>query len=480
MRLTRKVALLILMVSSLSCQKKETPDEPDPPVDPTRKIEHIDYPEIVWSEGEHYIWDYDYIPEITLNVTEDQWNSLLLEYDRNPATEMYIRCDLSFKRGSETTVIKEVGLRLRGNTSRRRPEGETGQLHKKNPDWHHCHFGINFKKYIDDDSQQLKGVSKLHLKWFKEDPTYIKEIFCYDLFRRSKIWTALQDNYCRLWIHVEGDDAPAYYGVYNLLERVDKQYLKRRKEQFDGAKGNLWKCVIGATFKYESISKIGPDDPEKDYSYELKESNGTFEEASAQLRDMIKNVSVTTDEAFFDWIRTHCDVDFLLRTYAVNVAMGGWDDHWNNSNNFYIYFNSNDQTDYKFFLIPYDYDNTLGTCQNCGIQTDAVKQDPYTWGNQGILIERLMKFEECRKIYREEMLRVIDPANSLMDYNTATERINNWQLRIKTFVKNDTGSGMVIEDKPASWGTHPEYRVLDPNPNINFFKLKAQVIKGLK
>lgn len=475
---------MIIPLLLAACSRPETPDplDPDKPEIPqTEEIQPVSYKEIQWNEGVEYVWDENYFPEITVSVSLREWNALLVEYDRDSHTEAYIHCDVAFKKGQEVTRIADAAIRLRGQTSRRRPEGTKGQLHQTHPDWHKCHFNVNFQKFHkDEEGHDLKGIHKLHLKWFKEDPSHVREIFCFDLFRRAGIWTALRDHYCRLWIHVEGAPEPAYYGLYNMLERVDNQYLKRRKEQFGSAKGNLWKCVIGADFTSESVTRMGPDAADKDYPYELKETKGTYEEAAAQLQNFILNVGGLNDQAFYDWIRKVCDVDLLLRTYAVNVALGGWDDHWNNSNNFYIYFNSNHPTDYKFFLIPFDYDNTLGTCQNCGAQNDAVRHDPYQWGNQGILIERLMKFEACRKIYRDELTRVITAGNGLMDYAAATERISRWHSRIKYFVSNDTGEGMQIEDKPASWGTHPEYRILDPNPNVNFFKVKAQTIRAMK
>ena len=49
-----------------------------------------------------------------------------------------------------------------------------------------------------------------------------------------------------------------------------------------------------------------------------------------------------------------------------------------------------------------------------------------------------------------------------------------WQDRIRPYVQNDTGEDMSIEDRPASWGNHGEYRIL--NPNNNFFLVKTQTI----
>ena len=473
------LACLFLLLP-VACSHHDDPTSEEEEDIEIPEIPPTEYEDIAWGEGERYVWDENYIPEIRIDVPLKEWNTLLKDYDRSSDTELYIHCDVEFRKGLETTLIKDAGLRLRGNTSRRRPEGEKGQDHQARPDWHKCHFGLSFRKFNKDSEHELMGIRKLHLIWFKEDPTHVRELFCYDLFRRAGIWTALQDIYCRVWVHVEGDAEPAYYGVYNMLETADGQYLKRRENNFGGSKGNLWKCVIGADFTKESVTRMGPDTEEYDYPYELKENKGTFDEAAAQLTDFITNVSSLDDQAFYEWINKVCDVNLLLRTYAVNVAMGGWDDHWNNSNNFYIYFNSNDPTDYQFFFIPYDYDNTLGTCNNCGAQNDAVKHDPFKWGNKGILIERLMKYESCRAVYKKELLRMINPELGFMDYKSATDRISRWHSRIKNYVSNDTGDGMAIEDKTASWSSHTEYRILDPNPNYNFFKVKAQVIRALK
>ena len=46
---------------------------------------------------------------------------------------------------------------------------------------------------------------------------------------------------------------------------------------------------------------------------------------------------------------------------------------------------------------------------------------------------------------------------------------------IGLFLRN-TGEDMTIEDRPASWGNHGEYRVLDTGSN-NFFKVKASSVK---
>lgn len=72
---------------------------------------------------------------------------------------------------------------------------------------------------------------------------------------------------------------------------------------------------------------------------------------------------------------------YFLKTYAIrNVTVGMWDDYWSNSNNYYFYFDAAG----KFYFIPYDYDNTLGTSllmANSGIQDplSGVKMQTILW-----------------------------------------------------------------------------------------------------
>ena len=454
-------------------------DEGDEPTDP-------DYPDTSWAEGElDWVFDMSALPEIRISVTEEQWNTLLEAYDRNSATAEYIHCDAEFKSKGEIHTFVDAGLRLRGNTSRRRPEGNGGEMHKTdNADWHHCHFMLNLRKYQKDDAHELKNIRKLHLKWHKDDSAYCRELYCYDLFRRFGIWTAVYSSYCRLWIHIEGDSEPAYYGVYEMLEAIDDKYVKRRKELFGDHDHNLWKCRWGATLNYNDIynSVIHyDDDSDKDYTYELKSNIENFEVAKAQLIEFTRNLTQRTGQDFHDWIASVCDVRLLLRTYAVNVAVGMWDDYWNNCNNFYIYFNSSDKNDYKFFFIPYDYDNTLGTSSHCGVQSDSGRHDPLSWGDTGRnpLIGKILQYDDYRAIYVEALKELCDPANQLFDYDSSVARIQLWHSLIGNYVDNDTEEDCEIKDRPAGWGNLHDYRLLDPSEEWNFFKVKSEVVSKL-
>ncbi|MBQ7020286.1 MAG: CotH kinase family protein [Bacteroidales bacterium] len=473
--------------------KPEPEPEPEPEPDPEPEPEPEPQPSVIVpftvadtkDEGMAYVWDETVIPEITIHMTSDEWNKLLKRFDEFQNNVDYFHADFTYKKGEEVTFIEDGGVRLRGNTSRRRPEGNGGQEHNaSNPDWHHCHFGINFRKFHKDSDHTINGIRKVNLKWFKDDPCYVRELYCYDLFRRYGIWTSAFSTYCRLWLQID-DETPAYYGVYNMIEPIDDEFVERRVEgMFENDKGYLWKCVYGeggpADLRSTDDWKFNWDqDNGVNYTYEFKGDEEDFAAAKEQLKDFILKLNGKGEESFYKWINEVCDVNFLLKTYAVNVAVGMWDDHWNNGNNFYLYFNSTDKFDYQVFFLPYDYDNTLGTSLQCGIQSDSGRQDPYNWGDSGILMERLMKFDDFRQMYRNAFLELADPANSLLHVDASVDRIKTWQNSISPYVSNDTGEDMEIADRPAYWGNHHEYRLMDKGSN-NFFKVKAQSIQQMK
>jgi len=400
------------------------------------------------------------LPEVHITVSEADWEKLLKAFEADNHTQAFIPCDVSYTEGEHKQEVLGAGLRLKGNTSRRYP-GKPGDLH-------HVHFGLHMSEY--NQGAELLGTSRIDLKWFKDDPAYAREVFCFDLFRRYGIWTAIYSGYTRLWVKI-GDNEEAYYGIYQLMEHIKGDYLKKRASQFGGKDGRLWKARYGADLK-DPNAWMGADDNKHDYTYELKTGESDFLGAKAQLQTFIRNLNNLSGEEFFKWAESVMDVELLLRTYAVNVAVGMWDDYWNNHNNYYFYFNP----DGKFFFIPYDYDNTLGTSLACGNQSDAGRQNPLQWGVSDYpLITKLLQRREWKNYYISCLHEI---CNGPMQASASMERIQAWHKVIGPYVSNDTGEDMVIRDAPAGWGNHGEYRILSAGKN-NFFSVKAESISKL-
>lgn len=427
-----------------------------------------DFNDSISALSTSYIYDLNSIPEITLEVTTTEWNKLLSDYDQNKDNEEYIKSDFSFLKDGKKISLANVGIHIRGNTSRRRPEGTKGEVHKSvNPDWHHASFAVNFKKFTK--GQKLAGAEKINLKWFKDDATYAREIYCYDLFERFGVWTAPQSSYCRLSIKIKEDASTAYYGVYQLVEPVDEEYLKNRVSKFTDSKGNLWKASWGADLKNTDKLRMGLENITLTNTYipvyDLKTNELALETAKTQLVDFITNLNSRTGDDFKTWISGKMDIELFLKTYAVNVMCGGWDDYWNNQNNYYFYFNSAG----KFFFIPYDYDNTLGTSL---LMTNSGTRDVLNWGSSSMpLVKKIIAIPEYKALYIQYIKDLCNSENDLFDADKSMSRIINWQNKISGYVNNDTNEDTEIQDRPASFGNCGFYRLLDSNNN--FFKIRA-------
>lgn len=431
------------------------------------------------ADGAAYMFDNETagIPCVYLKVSTDEWNRLLLAYDKDNMTNETVHADMSFAKGDEAVALMDVALSIKGNTSRRRPEGSKGSLHDpEEPDWHHAHFGISMDKYNPQNT--IGGMRKLVLKWFKDDSDYVRELYCYDLFRRYGVWTGPEDVYARVFIQIGKELEPAYFGVYQMYEPYDRAYLERRAARFGSAGGNLWEFHTGGTLTIPTLEHMGEAEGQGTLYVFLSGDDG-YSGGKAQMTDFVRNLNKLRGQELHDWIGSHIDVDLFLRTYAVIVGVGMWDDYWNNKgNNTYLYFNSTSETDYKAYLLPHDFDNTLGTCHVCGVQTDAVTHNPYEWGTtdatRSPLVNKILYFDDYRAIYTR-YLRELASEGGLLTYESSIGRITRWQEMISGFIANDTGEDMSLSDVPAYWGSHPEYRVLEDGEN-NFFRVKTATL----
>ena len=141
--------------------------------------------------------------ETKLTVKRSEWNKLLSNYDLNPKNEDCVHADYSFKKGDYSWDIKDVGFRIRGNTSRCRP-----QIDEKT--YQQAHFKVDFEEWpviIDgietEREEKMGGVMKgVILKRCKDDHTYTREVFCYNYFRQCGVWTSPRAGYTRLLIDI--------------------------------------------------------------------------------------------------------------------------------------------------------------------------------------------------------------------------------------------------------------------------------------
>ena len=438
------------------------------------------------------IFGTDAVAEIMLTIDRSEWNTLLKNYDTNDKNEDCIHADFKMTKGDYTWQADDIGMRLRGNTSRIRPQ--------QGDNYYQAHFKIDFEEWIEDDTikeGKLAGCMKgIILKRFKDDPTYVREVFGYNFFRKNGIWTAPRAGYTRLFINIVEDGGKTTeldYGVYAMIEEINKQFLKERSEitpqigtKFNGNKGNLWKCCWqsskGASMAtdFDAYRSFGVEEIFLDetksmrYDYDLKTNKDDLISARDEFIDFIYALNdLSTVEEIKAFYKKKMDVDLFLKTYACNVLLGMDDDYWNNKNNYYFYFDKKG----KCYFIPYDYDNILGT--NCF--DDTATENPIEWGRDGVkapLIEKLLSVPEYKQMYVDYLLELSEESSFVEGSKTEILRL---QGMVEEYVKSSdltyTDTFSSIGDNTASWcSNYGKYKLLSDDENTNYFKAKSKSI----
>lgn len=451
------------------------------------------------TESLNYIFGTDSVAEITLTISRKEWDKLCTNYDKNPKNEDCVHADFEMKKGNNTWQISDIGMRLRGNTSRRRPQvGEQ---------YYQAHFKLKFEEWCDDSGEERKlaGCMKgLNLKRFKEDPAYVREVFGYNYFRKNGIWTAPRAGYVHLFINIEEENGTAKkldYGVYAMIEEINKQFLKERSEllqdsgtlgggNFSNNKGDLWKCCWQSSngssmaTDYDGYRSFGVEEIFLDeskslrYDYDLKTNKDELVRTRSSFIDFIEELNkLDSEDEIKKFYESKMDVDLFLKTYACNVLLGMDDDYWRNHNNYYFYFDKNG----KAYFIPYDYDNILGT--NCF--SDTATRNPLDWGEgacEAPLIEKLLSVPEFKQKYVDYLLM-------LSDTSAFVDGSQNEITRLQGLLKDLTSSNDIvyadtsetIDDAVGSWCSNYKegryYKLLGGDVTDNYFMAKAKSVK---
>lgn len=448
------------------------------------------------TESLNYIFGTDSVAEITLTISRKEWDKLCTNYDKNPKNEDCVHAGFEMKKGDNTWQISDIGMRLRGNTSRLRP-----QVDDK---YYQAHFKLKFEEWCDDSGEERKlaGCMKgLNLKRFNEDPAYVREVFGYNYFRRNGIWTAPRAGYAHLFINIEEEDGTAKkldYGVYAMIEEINKQFLKERSEplqesgtlgggNFSNNKGDLWKCCWQSSngssmaTDYDGYRSFGVEEIFLDeskslrYDYDLKTNKDELVRARSSFIDFIEELNkLGPEDEIKKFYESKMDVDLFLKTYACNVLLGMDDDYWRNHNNYYFYFDKNG----KAYFIPYDYDNILGT--NCF--SDTATRNPLDWGegaSEAPLIEKLLSVPEFKQKYVDYLLKLTEENLFVTENQTEITRLQDLVRDLtssKDIVYADTSK--TIDDAVGSLCSNSgKYKLLDGDETSNYFKAKAKSVK---
>ena len=205
--------------------------------------------------------------------------------------------------------MQEVGVRMKGNTSRTDFYNETDGIYK------YIHLKLDFQETFDDeddygtdariwDDEDLRdarkdrtfaGLESLEMRWNKcYDQTYLKETYAYTLYRAEGVMAPLT-NLCSF------DWSGTHMGIYTIVEPVDKLFLEKRLPEEEQG-GDLYKCGWPASFT--SPDSIGVENENKGefYVYDLKTNKKTSDHAALKNWLAQLNYSTMTKEHLADLV----------------------------------------------------------------------------------------------------------------------------------------------------------------------------------
>lgn len=200
---------------------------------------------------------------------------------------------------------------------------------------------IDFNEFVP--GHKYDGLKKLNLQNGFSDPSMMRDVLAYKLFREAGI-PAPRTAYAKVYLN------NTYWGLYIMVEQINKTFLK---ENFSDNDGNLFKCIDNTDLEWQ-----GNDLESYTDEFELK----TNEEENdwTDFIDFVDVVNNSDEDDFKTDLEAEFMLDDYLKTLALDVMIQNWDSYYDHGRNFYIYHNPDED---KFQWIPWDYNLSFSSSE---------------------------------------------------------------------------------------------------------------------
>lgn len=334
------------------------------------------------------LYDDSEVAKAYITMNKDAFDWMMKNYQSD---SLHV-CTFRYKNKYIDTTLTDVGIRIRGNTSR--------SAQKKS-------FKISFNTFVK--GREFYDVDKLNLNGEHNDPSISRSKVSWMLFEKSGLPSS-RANHVAVYIN------DVYMGLYISVENIDDEFLKKR---YNDGTGNLYKCLYGASFAPGS----------NNYTQETNEETPDM----SQILRLINILNTIPTQVLPDSLEKIMFVDEFLKYQAMNVIIGQWDDYWSNMNNYYIYF---EPTEGKFHWIPYDYDNTFGIDW---FSYDWTQADPFNFkkisNTKRPLIEKVLANNQYRDLYAHFLQHIV---KNTFQYFQLSNYVLGIRDKIRSFALEDT------------------------------------------
>jgi spore coat protein CotH len=287
-----------------------------------------------------------------LNLTIEVGKKEVEALNREP--RKYVRCLL--KEGN--TEYTNVGIHLKGAAGSFRGFDDKPGL------------TLNADKF--NDAQRFHGMDKFHLANSVQDPSYLNELICGELFRAAGV-PAARISHATLTLNGRKR------GLYYIKEGYDKQFLQAH---FGSSNGNF----------YDGGFLREIDQP-------LELLSGKDVADRADLKALLAAVREPDEKKRFEKMEKLLDMDRFISYVVCEMITSDWDGYPSKCNNYRIY---HDPKTNKITFIPSGMDQMFGDT-NWPILPD--------WG--GAVARELMRTKEGKKRYIARLREIMEKVYSV-------------------------------------------------------------------
>ncbi|KAI8337897.1 coth protein-domain-containing protein [Chlamydoabsidia padenii] len=270
----------------------------------------------------------DHIPTIYLSGDPAQIDLM----HSNTTLDTKVTVDMHYIGTDKVTTIKGAEISLAGRSSRWMDK---------------LSYSIKTPK-----DQDLFSYRSFKLRALRADPSYLREILCYDLMKSMGLPVSGAS-----YIRVLLNDQPV--GLFLLIEAYKNDWYQN---EFGG--GKTLKAGRGITYQgYGAISDLSYNDNITQYelAYKIQEDpdkkhgSPSFDKLVAFTKFLAN--APTGDNAAAETWNKHIDMDSVIRSLVVEIIAGFSDGYIANANNYFLYDNL---ADTRFTYLAADFDTTIG------------------------------------------------------------------------------------------------------------------------
>ncbi len=211
-------------------------------------------------------------------------------------------------------------------------------------------IGKSYQIKLFDTEVPFRGQWILNLNKHYEDPTRIRQKFCFDYISMFSDMISLRTTFVHLYVidASKGETAYSDYGLFTHVEQPNRDFLRAHGLDVNGT---IYKPTDFEFFRHEDII-LPEDDPL--YNYDVFSKLLRIREGgdNPKLAGMLDDVNNTTLDfsAVFD---KFFDTDNYVTWLAMNLLLDNYDTM---SRNYLLYTPANSD---KWYLLPWDFDKTI-------------------------------------------------------------------------------------------------------------------------